>query len=95
VATKQPRRLRRDEAAKVAHRTAVKGLVGTSVLSHGTDSSPGGVCVAALVEPHCETDFLGRTAAFLAGYVVKIERYEYQKTYARIRVARYLRKLEL
>jgi len=51
------------KAAKVAHRTAGEGLVGASVLSHGTGSSPGGVR-AALVEVNCETDFVARNALF-------------------------------
>jgi len=51
------------KAAKVAHRTAGEGLVGASVLSRGTGSSPGGVR-AALVELNCETDFVARNALF-------------------------------
>ena len=53
------------KAAKVAHRTAGEGLVGASVLSRGTGSSPGGGGVrAALVELNCETDFVARNAVF-------------------------------
>ena len=51
------------KAAKIAHRTAGEGLVGASVLSRGTGSSPGGVR-AALVELNCETDFVARNALF-------------------------------
>ena len=51
------------KAAKVAHRTASEGLVGASVLSLGTGSSPGAVR-AALVELNCETDFVARNALF-------------------------------
>src|SRR6266403_4324277 len=51
------------KAAKVSHRTAGEGLVGASVLSRGTGSSPGGVR-AALVELNCETDFVARNALF-------------------------------
>ena len=51
------------KAAKVAHRTAGEGLIGASVLSRGTGSSPGGVR-AALVELNCETDFVARNALF-------------------------------
>lgn len=80
------------KAAKVAHRTAGEGLVGASVLSRGTGSSPGGVR-AALVELNCETDFVARnavfgrlvadvahTAAFLAESSGRGERREDQKT---------------
>jgi elongation factor Ts len=55
------------KAAKVAHRTAGEGLVGASVLSRGTGSSPGGGgggVRAALVELNCETDFVARNAVF-------------------------------
>lgn len=51
------------KAAKIAHRTASEGLVGASVLSCGTGSSPGGVR-AALIELNCETDFVARNALF-------------------------------
>jgi elongation factor Ts len=51
------------KAAKIAHRTAGEGLVGASVLSRGTGSSPGGVR-ASLVELNCETDFVARNALF-------------------------------
>jgi elongation factor Ts len=51
------------KAAKIAHRTVGEGLVGASVLSRGTGSSPGGVR-AALIELNCETDFVARNALF-------------------------------
>ncbi|KAI9507790.1 hypothetical protein F5148DRAFT_1276063 [Russula earlei] len=54
------------KAANVAHRTAGEGLVGASILSHGTGG--GGRCHgrvrAALVELNCETDFVARDALF-------------------------------
>ncbi|KAI0323008.1 EF-TsMt 2 [Amylostereum chailletii] len=55
------------KAAKVQGRTAGEGLIGVSVLSHGTGSQSltghGGVR-AAMIELNCETDFVARNELF-------------------------------
>jgi elongation factor Ts len=55
------------KAAKVAHRAAGEGLIGSSILSRGTGSpggGGGGGVRASLVELNCETDFVARNALF-------------------------------
>ncbi|EIM83581.1 uncharacterized protein STEHIDRAFT_123977 [Stereum hirsutum FP-91666 SS1] len=51
------------KAAKVEGRETGEGMIGISVLSRGTGSSPSGVR-AAMIELNCETDFVARNDLF-------------------------------